>query len=357
MRNLDVCRKIYSRMKLSEQDDASVSLAALRNALHFTLTAAQVSRDPDYLWFEPYSGLGTGDSHSPEDFDWLVDYLDHVYSDDQEVAFDIIFLLGPMKVRFSAAKQQQFIKSLIACMGNDMPVYLRYAALRAAHIVREAIASIDAIDAKLRDMVLTKFSPAILTTVCPRPGTTLANDPHDFFHDERDLCYLELIFALARDPSWHAHLIGDHHIDRCISMIARFSKSYTLHPFYLSGILLQIAPEQLSVAPLDGVTEQQWWDMMRRAWRYADSQAVIDNIHCFEFLPVLVEGTKRHMQIASEYDLEELVSYLDDVLRALERRLSEQREREGVIVVVKEFRTIASDMLEKSVNSEGVISP
>ncbi|KAG1836526.1 hypothetical protein F4604DRAFT_678870 [Suillus subluteus] len=141
MRNLDVCRKIYSRARSSEQNHPWELLDGLKNALRFTLTAAKVSRDPADLWYHSYSSLGIGDSHSPEDFDWLMDYYVDIYSDDQEVAFDILYLLGVMKVRRSPAKQHQFIESLIACMGSNMPVHLRYAALRAAHIVREDIVS------------------------------------------------------------------------------------------------------------------------------------------------------------------------------------------------------------------------
>jgi len=311
-----------------------------------------VSRDPTCFWNQLYWSLGTGDSHSPEDFDWLVDYYLDIYSGDQEVAFDILALLGGIEVRCSPAKQHQFIRSLVACMGTDMPLHLRFAALRAAQIVHEEIASIDAIDVKLRDIVLTKFSPSILTTVCPRPGTTLANDSHHFFDYNRDLCYLKLIFALARNPKWHPHLLEDHHIDRCISIIGEYCDSYVPHAFYLVGILLRMAPEQLSVIPLDAIAEQQWWGMMRTAWSYADSQAVIDDIHCFEFLPILVEGTKRHIQNASEDDLERLVRYVDNVLKALEKRNSAQGEGEGVVVAVKEFGTVVSDMLEEFANGE-----
>jgi hypothetical protein len=352
MRNLDVCRKIYLRTRSSEQRDPSVPSPALRNALHFTLTAAKVSRDPADFWGLPDLSLGTGDSHSPEDFNWLVDYYLDIYSGDQEVAFEFLFLLGGMKMRCSAAKQNQFIENLIACMGTNMPVHLRYAALRAARIVREEIASIDAMDAELRDIVLTKLSPSILTTVCPRPGTTLANDSHHFFDYNRDLCYLKLIFALAKDSSWHVRLIGDHNINWCISMIAEYCESYSLHSFYLSGILFRISPEQLSVASLDGVTGRQWWNMIMKAWYYAYS--LIDDTHCFEFLPVLVEGTKRYMQNALEYELQWLIGYMNAaVRRAVEKRDSEQGEDGCVVVAVKEF----SNMLKKLVNSKGVISP
>ncbi|KAG1845790.1 hypothetical protein C8R48DRAFT_733775 [Suillus tomentosus] len=144
MRNLDVCRKIYSRVRSSEQNPPWELLDALRNALRFTLAAAKVSQDPADLWNSQHFWIG--DSHSPEDFDWLVDYLEYIDSYNQEAVFEILLLLVVMKVRCSAAKQNQFFKCLIACMGSDMPVHLRHAALRLAHSAREEMVSIDAID-------------------------------------------------------------------------------------------------------------------------------------------------------------------------------------------------------------------
>ncbi|KAG1859551.1 hypothetical protein DFJ58DRAFT_780134 [Suillus subalutaceus] len=222
-----------------------------------------------------------------------------------------------MKVRCSPAKQHQFFESLIACMDSDMPVHLRHAAIRLAH-----------------------------------SATLSEDDPDRFFHPGRDECYLKLIFALARNSSWHPHLFGDHHIDRCISMIAKCH--FMQHTFYLAGILLRIAPGQLSVTSLDSITEQQWWDMISGAWMHAPF--IIDDICCFEFLPVLVEGTKRYMQTTSEHYLEWLVRSVDHVLNVLEKRDSEQGEGECV-VAVKELRTVASDMLEKLVNSKEAVSP
>ncbi|KAG2130533.1 hypothetical protein BD769DRAFT_635686 [Suillus cothurnatus] len=355
MQNLEVCKNIYSRARSSEQHHTWELLHALHNALHFTLTAAKIYRDPAKLWHYQY--FWTADPHSPEDFDWLVDYLEYIHRDDQEAAFDILLLLDVMKVRCSPARQHQFFKSLIACMDSNMPHDLRHAALRAAHSAREEIASIDAIDdAELRDMLLTEFSPAILTAVCPQPGAILSdNDPDRFFHSHRDSCYLKLIFALARNPNWHPQLFRDHHIDRCISIIAQ--RDLLQHSFYLAGIFLRIAPERLSVTPLDSITEQQWWDMMRSAWLWAYDS--IYDIHCFQFLSVLVEGTKRHMQIDSDYDLERLIGNVDLTLDVLERRDLKQGEgeRERVTVAMKELRAVASDMLERLVNSKGVISP
>ncbi|KAG0695694.1 hypothetical protein DFH29DRAFT_954351 [Suillus ampliporus] len=193
-------------------------------------------------------------------------------------------------------------------------------------------------------MVLTKFSPALLTAVCPRPDATPADDdPDSIFSHDRDLFYLELVFALARNSDWRPHFSGDGHIDRCISMIAKCCKPKTLHAFYLAGIFLRIAPEQSSVTSLVSITEQQWWEVMLHAWYYA-SAVIEGDIHCVEFLPVLVEDTKKYMEIASKSDLKRLISRVDDVLEELEGQGSEHGE--GITVTVKELRTVAGDKLE-----------
>jgi hypothetical protein len=118
--------------------------------------------------------------------------------------------------------------------------------------------------------------------------------------------------------------------------------SFSSHAFYLAGILLRITPEQLSVASLDSMTEQQWWDLMQDAWLCA--KYVIYDKRCFEFLPILVEGTKKYIQIASKYGLENLIRDVNSVLDALERRDSEQGVGDGVAVAVKELRSVASDI-------------
>ncbi|KAG2091859.1 uncharacterized protein F5147DRAFT_723141, partial [Suillus discolor] len=190
-------------------------------------------------------------------------------------------------------------------MDSNIPFHLRHAALRAAHSAREEIASIDAIDdARLRAIVLTNLSPAIMSVVCLHPSPTPANDgPDRFFDYHRDLCYLEIIFALARNPIWHPRLSEDRHIDRCISMIPKCcnSEDYSQHAFCIAGILLRIAPGQTSHKSLDSVTEQQWWDVMRCAWYYLPY--IIRETRDSELL-VFVERTKKYMQIASKSSLE-----------------------------------------------------
>ncbi|KAG1745078.1 uncharacterized protein EDB91DRAFT_1122323 [Suillus paluster] len=247
-----------------------------------------------------------------------------------------------MGVTCSPAKQHLFIERLMACIDSSMSHRLRHAALRAAHSAREVFASIDAIDnAMLRDMVFTKFSPAILTAVCPRPGATPTKHSPDLrFDSARELCYLQLVFSLARNTNWRSHLSRDGHIKRCISMIAECCESSgSEHAFYLAGIFLRIASEQASVTPLASITEQQWWEVIRWAWDSA--YRTTGDMHCFEFLPVLVEGTKKHIEIAPKSDVEQLIKHANRLLAW------RSKQREDVAVVVRDLMAVAYERLEK----------
>lgn len=87
--------------------------------------------------------------------------------------------------------------------------------------------------------------------LCPHPSTTPADDgPDSFFDYRRDLRYLELFCAPARNSDWHLRLYGNRHIDRCISMIQGYcdSESPMEHAFCIASSLLRIAQEQTSDA-------------------------------------------------------------------------------------------------------------
>ncbi|KAG2106130.1 hypothetical protein BD769DRAFT_1504076 [Suillus cothurnatus] len=203
-------------------------------------------------------------------------------------------------------------------------------------------------DDRLRDMILTKLSPVILSVVCPPPGATPKEYPDRLFNYDRDLCYLETSLCPREEfKTGTPHLSEDRHIDRCISMILGYcnSESHTGHAFYIAGIFLRITPEHQSVTSLDSVTEQQWWDVMR------------------SLLPVLVDSTKKYMQISSKSDLEKLIRCVDEFLERLEENMQWNRrwqemglemgpemqsleQMEGVAIAVKELRTAASNMLE-----------
>ncbi|KAG2133305.1 hypothetical protein DEU56DRAFT_981542 [Suillus clintonianus] len=341
--NLDLCRKMYSRARTSEQDP----LAALRRAQRFMFDIVPKARirsnddvkDPTWLW-RHHVPL-RGNSHLPQDFDWLVDYLEVV---DHDMACDILLLMSSMGVSCSSAKKHLFIKRLIACMDSSMPYRLRHHALRAAHSSRKVLTSIDAFDDA--GTVLVKFSHAIMSAISPRPGTTPADDdPDGFLNHNRDLCYLGLVFALAGNSIWHSHLVVDRHIDRCISMSKGYDQSSPImdHHCHLAGILLRIPSEQVSVTSLGSITDEQWWDMIKIAWTKMYSIYCLKDVDTDELLLVLVKGTKKYMQVASKPDLEQLIKEVDDVVGRAKRRESEYTN----IGDVKELGTVARDMVRQ----------
>ncbi|KAG2064734.1 hypothetical protein BDR04DRAFT_232354 [Suillus decipiens] len=338
-----VCRKIYSWARSSQHNDSTSALVKVQ-CFRFTIESSQdgpYPTEPAWLWNHQIAWQG--DPHSPEDFDWLVDYLGDVCSNDYETAGDILVLLNSMGVSCSPAKQRLYIEKLIACMGSNMPPRLRHAALYAAHIFREVLTFIDVVDDA--DVILTNLSHSILTAVRPRPGATPTydsviwnaiptndDDPDFFFHRDRDRRYLELIFSLARNSHWRPHLHCQ--IDRAIGMIAICCNLDDWHAYFLVGFFCQMTSEEVSATSLSSITEQQWWDMIRLAWNLA--RYTTDDTHGVEFLLVLVERTKKHMRFTSIYYLEQLIYNVDAVIGELEKCLLEQKE--AVADAMKELK-------------------
>ncbi|KAG2368446.1 hypothetical protein BDR07DRAFT_71440 [Suillus spraguei] len=192
-------------------------------------------------------------------------------------------------------------------------------------------ASIDVVNDA--DTVLKNLSRAILTAVCPQPDATRTDDdPDRFLHRERDLCYLELIFALARNSYWRPHLHCQ--MDRAIGMIA---ECYYLdeHAFYLVGFFLRLASEEVSATPLNSIMRQRRLDMMRKAlW----ACRTFNVTRCDESLRIPVDETRKYMRINSESDVKQLIVDVDDVVRNLE-----SQGQGGV----EELRSMTKGMLDE----------
>ncbi|KAG2364783.1 hypothetical protein BDR07DRAFT_743744 [Suillus spraguei] len=109
--------KIFSQARRSQHNDRS----ALREVQRFRFTVEPPWNPavPSQVWHHRI--WWKVDAHSPEDFDWLVDYLGDVCSSDQNTAGNILVLLSSMEVSCSPAKQRPFIEALITCMGSSMP--------------------------------------------------------------------------------------------------------------------------------------------------------------------------------------------------------------------------------------------
>ncbi|KAG2054241.1 hypothetical protein BDR06DRAFT_1007916 [Suillus hirtellus] len=91
------------------------------------------------------------------------------------------------------------------------------------------------------------------------------------------------------------------------------------HAFYIAGILLQITSKQTPVTLLDSVMEQQRWDVWNKPPYDIDSDA------CYFDPLVLVDDTKKYMQIALKSDLKLLIKSVDEFLKSLELKMQLQK--------------------------------
>ncbi|KAG2073811.1 hypothetical protein BDR04DRAFT_1094387, partial [Suillus decipiens] len=73
------------------------------------------------------------------------------------------------------------------------------------------------------------------------------------------------------------------------------------------------------------------------------ASSTIDDTHCVEFLPDLVEGTKKYMHVASQDDIRKLIKDVDDLIGGLEGL----EQSEGAVNAMKELKGMAKDMPDK----------
>jgi len=262
---------------------------------------------PDSVWSGRFSW--EGDTRSFDHFSWLVDYLGCLCDpdDDEVVTHTLLVLSGMRQLGNSTEWQLAYVKRLFSYMGLGQPRHVRHAALRAAHDARSALASIDISG----DEALPLINP-------------LLPDEQESFDPKRDLCFLRLVFTLARnrDSGWRPHLVKNNYVKRCVDIIEPSLRWY-LHPFYLLGFLLRIAPEEPQV------TDEQWKKLIKEAWHAAAvTNVLLIDDDGVEALRPLVKCTTQHMIDggASKDTLKRLDDHVASALKMLERRKQNLRD-------------------------------
>ena len=256
--------------------------------------------DGDLQWYQP-------DGHPPsyEEFDWLIDYLGN-RADNEDVAteVDALLALSGMRGLGKPDKRGTYVRLLIRCMGPKRDHRVRHAALRVIAEAREELASItsNAMPQDIDAGVLNDLSSAILTVIHTAP-----------FHEERDLHYCRLVFALARNEEWCQRMTSHGHVKRCISLVDSMLQNWVpVLLIYLAGILLRIDPSG-TVLPLNP-REPKWRTLIETAWRglrYIEGQ----EIHgCIDVLPTFVEATRQFLRGSEPRDVQRLAGYVHRVL-------------------------------------------
>lgn len=209
---------------------------------------------------------------------------------------------------------QVYYSNICVAMSPDMPARTRHSGMAALHAVRRKVASDDLTPSMMVNLSLALSSTA---TLCIDPPVD--DEPSHILplseiarSWRRDLCYIQIIFALRQSRKWDEYLANDGHLERCAGIAATLTNENRsghmrvisqLNAGHLALYLAVIlAGEQHDTAfstnatgistPTD--TDKLRWKLIRKAWAYASSQRLDEGIQ--HVVPILVQHTLQHMK-------------------------------------------------------------
>lgn len=363
---LECCKASFDQYATTlDEDHESEARNALRLAIVTGCPGFLKPTDVALIWDGVFDWKD--DRRTIEDFDWLVDFLVHFRKSaarDFDAMGDALLALSAMRGLGSLTRQDNYLDAIIFAMEADKPFRLRHAALRAIFDARYALVEIvDQEEGEFREKVLKELAPALLSTTKPIAPQRSDDEPDAVFNPGRDDCYLRLIFTLAKQSDWRAHLRRAGHIERCTSLLGHVIKnssmtsSATYHSYYLAGILIQMnasggyrsslrrasaldsepsnkesyvpttnpvttlpaAPDTLTPPGFpDNISEQEWWELLKGAWSAMRWNDLHLETEAVEALPGIVTYTLDLLDTPSaRYDAACLVRFVDRIYEAL----------------------------------------
>ncbi|KAG1742133.1 hypothetical protein EDB19DRAFT_673428 [Suillus lakei] len=343
------CSVIFDN-KTEDSEDMQKRLFEAGAALHTAICIPQgplgsvYHPDDSFLyWYGEFTW--THDTRSSHEFNWLIDYVCELRElegyEVEDTLADALLALSAMRSLGSRAKEAAYLEVLLWSMGPEQPARLRYAALRTTCESRKTLlAAIEDTDgyADLREKLLA-LSPAILTAISPSEDASVEGSHGVVFDEGRDGCYLKLLFALVKNPTWYSRLSQDDHMNRCISLMAEAADSNP-HAFYLSGIFLRITAVSMSLElPLhDMFSRAKLSPLVPGAWDAFPSVYLSGNDDCVEILPALAELTLEYIPL-DRFALETLDERIDWALDILRKYSEPQNVISAVETLLEVVRT------------------
>ena len=241
---------------------------------------------PEWIYW-----LGQPDWHTSAQFDLLVDYLMRAYEDtDYDAIGDAFVVLAALHGSPSTLERKRlYIDTIIQCMGQEVRLSVRLAALNAACMVRTEVASMGRDDGSLR----YRFSQALASAVRPYYHSTQEQYSSQFYNpvkdrsffddsEKRDRCYLRLLCTLVPESTWHRQLERSGHFDNCLLIARTLSpqdmvfkgivyKPYAVHVAHIFAVVDDLGEEH---SFLEAVQTYPSWPLILTSWRY---------IFCFDF--------------------------------------------------------------------------
>jgi hypothetical protein len=254
-----------------------------------------------------------GDPRIAADFNWLIDSLESC-SKDHVLMGDALLALSATNVLGSSDRTPAYLEALISAMKSSNPRRLRYAALRAVLDSRMALANLNAIeDEKIRDLLLTKLSPALLMATRPNPGVCRVEGDLDYWRDD---AYLRVIMALASNSQWRTQIVTDGHIEHCIFTLQNPGKD-SAAPFHLAAIFGHVLATCPDAPAFDAVTDTQSSSLAKLAWQSVLDFKLYDEDECIRALPAVVKFTRqlKAIQIPDLQDIRRNVGLARDKLK------------------------------------------
>ncbi|KAG1723780.1 uncharacterized protein EDB91DRAFT_1255516 [Suillus paluster] len=323
--SFDRCKTLACQLSTSSAQDRQRCQADVRTALRMMIaTAGDGFIHPDHdsiIWRGCFTW--SGDRRTAADFDWLVDYLVSRPQDHTAIG-DALLALSAMKGLGTHDRASAYLQALISSMKSYNPHRLRYAALRAVSESRMKLANIDAIeDKKIRDLLLTELSPALLTAISPdttrAAGRRGGDEPEVNFNYWRDDTYLRLIMVLASNIEWCKCLVADQHIGYCISILNHLDE-HSPAPFHLAAIFGRIYASSSDTAPaaFEAVADEDFLSLAKSAWQTALDLKLYDEAECISAFPAVVRCTGQKDIPAT--DLKDIHRNVGLVMDKLKRR-------------------------------------
>ncbi|KAG1886489.1 hypothetical protein F4604DRAFT_1273722 [Suillus subluteus] len=346
---LQLCRRMVQRANIKPPlnpitaDHQYQCLSSARAALHLSIVADADLRYRAGDWRALWDCIRVGINHGKrrrEDFTWLLDFIVHHRNTKDHLALgDALQAMSKVgEVEWPESSMQVYYSSICVAMSPDMPTQTRYSGMAALHAVRGKVASDDLTPSMMVNLSLALSSTAALCIDPPMDDEPCHTLPltEIALSWRRDLCYIQIIFALRQSRKWDEYLTNDGHLERCAGIAASLAnENRSGHTriisqlnaghlaLYLAAVL---AGEQHDTAfstdaagistPTD--TDKLCWKLIRKAWAYASRQRLDGGVQ--RVVPTLVQHTLQHMKGGQQdvsRSMEAAVSKVLAVLRSL----------------------------------------
>ncbi|KAH7925323.1 hypothetical protein BV22DRAFT_442856 [Leucogyrophana mollusca] len=201
--------------------------------------------------------------------EWAIRFLDdHYEAQDYVAVADTFTMLSQARNIEHWADSPEFVNAIIFAMQPNRPTRVRHTAFRTAWEVRKAMGSPDGAVQFLLSDFAAALSSAALTDILPAENTSDTDSLDRFLYYDRDLHYLQILYALAQNPDgiWDCHLHDHGHFDRCLSVARLDASEFRMLSPYLVGVVESLEARGAELDFLDDFDQELRSRHLRDAW-------------------------------------------------------------------------------------------